>query len=398
LTPPEAPADWNDFTDVMLLHTIAGAVIELADMDSLASMSLPYPKEAQRALDRMILMCLQRGISHMPLSVPDLINWCATRPIEDWPLQLPDDAFCPDDFLIDPEARVPTRLCHEWWFKKADAATKQFDREVIHVALKLCRQAGLPESYTAFRLLLVDRPVLTIAERFELDTDLYLEPVRELLRTCYVQAPVSYLRDGAYTTCRRCLTLLTPLPGGTWWCERDACRLKGPAQPGRSLVVADVGDPYHLQRPLRLFVTGPGRAETDLKRRLLELGDPAGQLHVALWPGFDTYDLRVTFPDGHVWAIDVKDWKHPALLGRAAKTIRPEPPYDQSCWVVPRAQADAHGSYLSTFYRNRPRHAAALPLLTDDQLVARAADRLAGKPDVHLNTGRTAGPDGDRDA
>lgn len=388
--------DWGAFPDVVLLRTIAGAVIELAEQTELASFSLPYPAEAQRALDRMILTCLERGIDQMPRSVPDLVAWCNSRPIEDWPLRLPTDAFCPQDFLVDPDALVPTQLCHEWWIQRPDAAGAQFDKEVVHTAMKLCQQSSSPESYTAFRLLLVDRPVLTVAERFEIATDLYLEPVRELLERCYVQAPVSYLRDGAYTTCRRCLTLLTPLPGGSWWCERDGCRRQGPAQPGRSLVLADDGEIFHLARPLRQFVTGPGRAEVELQRRLGELTSAGRRLRIEMWPGFDAYDLRVTFPDGHVWAIDVKDWKHPGLLGRSAKAVRPEPPYDESCWVVPREQADAHGSYLTTFYRNRSPQAAGLRLLTDDELVARASARLAGKADVRLSN--TADPNGDDDA
>ena len=35
-----------------------------------------------------------------------------------------------------------------------------------------------------------------------------------------------------------------------------------------------------------------------------------------MWPQFDAYDLRIPFPDGTAWAIDVKDWANPSLLGR----------------------------------------------------------------------------------
>lgn len=377
--------DWSDFPDLVLLRTIAGAIIELADTTGLASFSLPYPDEAQRALDRMILTCLERSVGQMPCSVPDLVTWCAERPIEDWPLQLPPDAFSPDDVLVDPDARVPTQLCHEWWIQRQDTAKVLFDRDIVHRAMKICRLAGSPESYTAFRRLLVEHPVLTIDEWFDIRTDLYLEPVRELIELCYLPAPASYLRDGAYTTCRRCLTLLTPLPDGTWWCERDTCRRQGPAQPHRSLVVDEVGEPYQLVRPLRQFVAGPGRAEADLKRRLEELDADSHRLNIQMWPGFDAYDVRITFPDEYVWAVDVKDWRHPGLLGRSAKPVRPEPAYDEACWVVPKVQADSHGSYLATFYRNRAPQAAGLPLLLDKQLVERAAARLAGDTGVHLH-------------
>lgn len=115
------------------------------------------------------------------------------------------------------------------------------------------------------------------------------------------------------------------------------------------------------------------------RARLSALG-----LEVQLWPGFDAYDLRVTFPDGYVWAIDVKDWKHPGLLGRSAKPVRLEPPYDESCWVVPREQVESHRDYLGTYRRNRPLSAEGLPLLTDDRLVTLATARLRGTKDPHL--------------
>lgn len=389
--------EWNAYPDIVLLRTLAGAMIELDAVTDLASFSLPYPPEAQRALDRLILLCLLRGVELMPRSVPDLVTWCATRPVEDWPLRLPADAFGPEDYLLDPVAQVPTQLCNEWWVHRPDAAGVQYDREIVRAAMQLCRQAAAPECYTAFRRLLVDRPVLTNHDQFEIATDLYLEPVRELLERCYVPAPASYLRDGAYTTCWRCLTLLVPLHDGTWWCERDACRRKGPARPGRSLVLDEVAEVCHLVRPLRQFVTGPGRAEADLERRLSELEHEGRRVRVEMWPGYDAYDLKITFPDGHVWAIDVKDWKHPGLLGRAATTVRQEPPYDEACWVVPKAQADAHGSYLATFYRNRSAQAGQLPLLTDDTLVRRAAARLAGDEATRL-ADRTANRGGKRDA
>ncbi|MFG3281089.1 hypothetical protein [Streptomyces sp. NPDC048111] len=372
-TPTGAHGNWLDYPDVRLVHTLAGAVIQLADLGTLSAFSLPYPAEAQRALDRTVLACLMRGVEEVPRSLPELLFWCHSRPLEDWPLDLPPDAFGPDDFLVDPEALVPTQLCHEWWIRGRDGGAAHFDREVVHTAMRLCRNASSPESYVAFRRLLVERPVLTGVERFETETDLYLAPVQELLDQCYAAVPVSYEYGGAYITCGRCLTLLTPLAGGGWWCERDRCRRRGAPPHGRTLYGAEAAGLLQLARPLRQFVTGPGRAEVELQARLTALG-----LQVQLWPGFDAYDLRISFPDGHVWAIDVKDWKHPGLLGRAAQPVRAEPPYDEACWVVPREQAEAHRDYLGTYRRNRLAVAGGLPLFTDDQLVTLAAARLGG--------------------
>jgi hypothetical protein len=67
--PVSQPADWSAYADVPLLHTIASAVIGLADVEGLASFHLPYPAEAQRALDRLVLACLLRGVEQVPAGV-----------------------------------------------------------------------------------------------------------------------------------------------------------------------------------------------------------------------------------------------------------------------------------------------------------------------------------------
>ncbi|MEV5796599.1 hypothetical protein [Streptomyces collinus] len=359
----------------MLLRDIATAVVRLDGVGRLDAFTLPYPAEAQRALDALVLACL-RTEARPPAGLPELIRWSRTRPLGSWPLdRLPEGLFTTTDRLIDVDSGEPTQLCHELAVKGLGYSTgRQYDRLVIHEAMRACRDASSPESYTAFRRLLVMRPVLTEAEWAEISTDLYLDPVRFLIEEIYAPAPVSYRKDGACLCCGRCLTLLTPLADGGWWCERDQCRYQGTPPHGRLLAVAEAGEIRQLRRPLRQFVTGPGRAEADLERELRSLG-----LAVEMWPGYDAYDLRITFPDGHVWAVDVKDWAHPGFLGRAAEAVRPDPPYDEACWVVPRFRVQTRRDYLNQFVQERPAHAGGLRLLTDDQLKKAARARLRGE-------------------
>ena len=133
-----------DASHVDLVRTVAGAVIQLAEVTRLQAFSLPYPAEAQRALDRMVLACLVQGVEELPRSVADLIGWCRSRPLADWPLRLPPDLFGPDDFLVDENSHAPTQLCHEWWIQTRDSAARQFDREVIRTAFRLCQQMSAP--------------------------------------------------------------------------------------------------------------------------------------------------------------------------------------------------------------------------------------------------------------
>lgn len=370
-------ADWNAYSGVPLLRTVVGALLDLSDVGDLSAFELPYPAEAQRALDRVTLRCLLRG-AEPPHSLPDLLAWCRERPVADWPIELPADAVGPDQYLLDPNSAEPSSLCHEWALDGADSAVRDHLTQVIGAAFELSRQAEQPESYSAFRRLLVEQPVLDSAALFRVSTDQYLDPVRELVEVIYHEAPDGYLRDGGYTPCRRCGTLLTPLADGGWWCERDVCRRFGVPSPGEPLRPGEVGVVQQLDRALRQFVTGPGRTELELEARLLALG-----LDVAMWPGYDAYDLRITFPDGHVWALDVKDRANPALLGRQAAAVRQEPRYDEAFWVVPAYRVELRRDYLAVFARHRPASARDLELRTDYDIVRAAAGRLRRKGTGH---------------
>ncbi|MFG2410160.1 pPIWI_RE_Y domain-containing protein [Streptomyces goshikiensis] len=369
--PPHA-ADWSAHDGVPLMRTLASALTALDAVTGLNAFTLPYPPEVQRALDRTVLACLERG-AQPPMSLPDLLAWCRERPMADWPVDLPADAVNPGDLLLDPVSSRPTELCHEWAEQSRDSALTHRDREIIHSALRLCREHGEEDAYTEFRRLLVNRPVLTSAEAFAVSVDHVLDPVKELVRRIYQPAPDSYIRADTYSVCGRCHTLLTPVRDGSWWCERDRCRRQGPPPVGRRIAVDEAGELLQLERPLRQFVTGPGRAEADLETALVKLG-----LRVRMWPAYDAYDLHVTFPDGWVWAIDVKDWAHPAFLGRAARPVRQEPRYDEAFWVVPRSRVEDRPGYIASYERNRPAAARTLPLLTDSTLTERARARLRG--------------------
>ncbi|MFC8019292.1 hypothetical protein ACFWI0_13485 [[Kitasatospora] papulosa] len=385
-TLPLPAEEWVAHDGVPLLKTLARALLVLEDTTGLDAFTLPYPAESQRALDRTVLACLLHG-EEPPASLAELIERCRTLPLAEWPLDLPPDAVGPQDMLLDPDSGRPGDLCHEWAERCPDTAARFRDRMIVHTALRLCREYGEEEAYTEFRRLLVRRPLLTVAELSVLGGDLVLEPVYELVTRIYQEVPDSYLRDGHYSTCGRCLTLLTPVRDGSWWCERDRCRRIGPAPVGRRLERAMVGRPVQLERPLRQFVTGPGRAEADLEQGLLTLG-----LDVRMWPGYDAYDLLVTFPDGHRWAIDVKDWAHPVFLGRSARPVPADPPYDDGFWVVPQHRIAARPGYLAAFARARPARARDLPLLTDRALVSRAAARLRDLKTPRTRPRTAAGP------
>jgi len=74
---------------------------------------------------------------------------------------------------------------------------------------------------------------------------------------------------------------------------------------------------------------------------------------VELWPNFDSYDLRIVFPDDEAWAIDVKDWKDPFLLARKVKPQDPpiasDPPWTQAYFVFPDDRKQQRSDYKRAF-------------------------------------------------
>lgn len=307
-----------------------------------------YANDVQNAYNHLVLYCLRRG-DIPPGSVPEMARWAAERPLGNWPIDLPDDWAAADAYLVDNQTRTPTQQCLEWAISALDAAAEQFENELMTGAISECRVARAPGSYTAFRRLLITRPVLTGTDLALLGEDLDLNLVIETIKRSYEPASSAYLRDGRYAVCARCRCLLAPIGADVYRCELDRCRREHHPKVSRLIDPALCNGVYQLARPLRMFITGPGLAETDLETELI-----GKKLPTEMWPNFDVYDLRITLPNQRVWAVDVKDRANPALLGRGTGPLPSNPPYDRAFLVVPQYRFDELESYGRVFAHHLP--------------------------------------------
>ncbi|MFD7553922.1 hypothetical protein ACFV9E_05210 [Streptomyces sp. NPDC059835] len=370
---PERSGGTSAVPDENLLRLVAGALLMLSRQRTVPNPV--YPANVQNAYNRLVLHCLRVGVEP-PGSVPDMARWAAERPLGRWPLALPEELRTGDTRLVDPETRLPHQLCLEWEVSAADPAAELFENDRILEALAVCRAANAPHSYTAFRKLLTTRPVLTGAELALLGGDpecgLLLQQV---IKRCYEPAPASYLRDGTYSQCERCGCLMVPVLRAEYRCELDRCRREGRAShPGR-LLRPERGGVFQLSRPLRMFITSPGLAETELESALLaKFG-----IRAEMWPNYDAYDLRVPLPGGRHWAVDVKDWVNPVLLARKLPPFRTDPPFERAFLVVPRYRFQENEAYGRQFRRNLPEDLTGGVTLLDDRAFLRlVADELSG--------------------
>ncbi|MFF5652556.1 hypothetical protein ACFY8N_29690 [Streptomyces collinus] len=371
-------------TDEALLRQIASALACLSRQQTVPTPV--YPAKVQNAYNRLVLHCLRRG-EEPPGSVPHMVRWACERPLVEWPLKLPADNFPGAALLVDPDTRLPHQLCLEWEVSAADPAAELFENERIREALAVCRAAKAPQAYTAFRSLLTSRPVLTGAELALLggDPDCGML-LHDVIKRCYEPVPASYLRRGTYRQCTRCRCLMVPLLHGGHRCELDRCRREGTSDEGTPLR-ADRGGVFQLSRPLCMFITSPGLAETDLQAALKKKFGITAEM----WPNYDAYDLRVPLPGRRYWAVDVKDRVNPVLLARSLTPFRNEPPYDRAFLVVPRYRFRDNEAYGRQFRRNLPQDLAERVTLLDDQAFLRlVAEEITAQP-VRTGSPRTEG-------
>lgn len=71
---------------------------------------------------------------------------------------------------------------------------------------------------------------------------------------------------------------------------------------------------WRLRHGVMRYMCLPGQLELKIQKIAEKCGCGA-----ELWPDRDKYDVKITLPDGQVWAIDAKTHRNPYMLKRALK-------------------------------------------------------------------------------
>lgn len=327
--------------DELTLHLIASGLIVLSQQArDRAALTLPYPLSLQRGLNRLVLTCLRHD-RQPPQSLMDLLDWCR-RPLATWELELPGGSVTDGERLLD--GQLPTTTCEAWARSGGDIEADLSEERLLLNVISVCKGARDPQAYTAFRRMLIEQPVLTAFEYQLALADPKLDLLVDQLRAAYEPASPSAARNGQLATCAVCGNLLLRTQHDELVCEDEACRAQGYREPSRFLSARD--EVVWLRRDLRRYIAAPGRAELRLAKQFEAMG-----LQVDLWPVFDRYDLRVTFPDDVIWALDVKDWSNPFLLARNVnrKPFPTDPPWERAFFVFPDARHAQRSDYLRAF-------------------------------------------------
>ncbi|MCS6937734.1 MAG: hypothetical protein RMJ55_10115 [Roseiflexaceae bacterium] len=368
---PHPEAAWMLRPDEVTVHLIASGLITLTQpAQERVALALPYPPPLQRGLNRLVLACLRRK-RPPPQSVMDLLDWCR-RPLISWGLDLPDGSVADDERLLDDD-QIPTATCEAWARSGGDIEAELSEERLLLNVISTCRNTHNPQAYTAFRRMLIERPALTAFEFQMALNEPHLDILIEHLRAAYEPAPRSAAHNGQWATCAICGNLLLRSRRHQLICQNEQCRAQGHMKPARVLPLRD--EIVWLRRDLRRYIAAPGRAELRLATNLEALG-----LQIELWPDFDRYDIRVTFPNQTVWAVDVKDWSNPFLLARSVnnKPFPNDPPWDRAFFVFPDARRAQRPDYVRAF-RNASRALSdRVEACFESDLLRRAKEQLEG--------------------
>jgi hypothetical protein len=101
----------------------------------------------------------------------------------------------------------------------------------------------------------------------------------------------------------------------------QAAGTNAPDVPGQPATAAYMA----VSRPVWRFVTLPGVLECELRDHAARLG-----AKVTMWPGLDSYDVRIVTPSQE-WRIDAKAWVSPVRL---LDSLRERPPRERPLYIV----------------------------------------------------------------
>lgn len=160
----------------------------------------------------------------------------------------------------------------------------------------------------------------------------------------YERVPTLLAEQGEIQVCRFCGWTLQRIQGHLR-CGDDHCETLTGNLMQHTLMVRpeSPGCLQRVRRPIRRYVVIPGIYEVATMRQLQAMG-----LKADLWPGYDAYDIRITFSDQTVWAVDLKDWRYPHLLVSHLTPLDQGPGlrWDRAFYVVPDQRVREHPGYL----------------------------------------------------
>ncbi len=360
------PPSWLPDVHITVAQLASGILEYYQRINSNEPFRLPYPANLQAAFDKMTLLSWHQGVTP-PASVMDLLQ-LAEQPFEEWPITLTGAGVDPEESLL--SYGRPNTTCEELGSLSGDVEGEIRETALVRAVMDKARAANAPDSYVAFRRLLIEHPTLTALALDERLATPELALLAGEVRQAYAEVPPEAIADGVVRTCAGCRGLVLPLDDDrTWVCVDATC--PRPGKPGPTYPANE--GVWWLRRELRTFITGPGRAELRIEQKVKKLGAP-----IHLWPDFDACDLSVF--DERPWVADVKAWRNPIRLANHLKRrlFAVPPDADRAFIVIAHEQVKAQPRYLERLHRECPlvRPGERVVAVSESEFLKEVATRL----------------------
>ncbi|MDJ0648293.1 MAG: hypothetical protein QNJ60_06250 [Xenococcaceae cyanobacterium MO_188.B19] len=309
----------------------------------------PFPQPLYEAFEELsIRWILRDGVMRHP-SILNMVE-AARNSVEAVEPDFSELVDFPDQPLLEEMTRA-SEECEEYASEYSLSLEIDNNQSYIPRLMNEIKKFNLPHStYTIFRRFIAENPFPS-----ELDLALLrsqnpeIERVKEFLGEAYQDAPP---QSDAMPLCKTC--------GGYLDCA--AREIEGCCEPlDRRVEKVPIPDTV-------ICLIRPSLIELRLNKKFEEMG-----LEVELWPNLDQADLKITFPNQEVWAIDAKDWGSATKLARELNqdTI-PNIGQSKSFFVVPDYRFNKL-KYQAIF---ASKYTGKIPLISESEIIKRVKRNL----------------------
>lgn len=388
---PLLPEEVNVLQDQLFSYLIVG-LSKFRNATS-GQYTYPYPPELQHAMN---FLALKMG-DRYPDTLPGLLS-LLHNPIDHWlpeHINLPEGLYPEFPILSDNDLHEITSE-----FLENNALNGAIDFEVIGHARDnaLVKQwieqvrndyaqaeddnvaRRIANDYAQARYTIIEHPIgsRTSIKR-QLITNSYIDTIMGFYEPTF---EAQHRLDGneitGYRVCEQCGPIRRYPDGHTNSLKPQACQGRCPFSDNWTRIQDD--NLLVLRRGIQLRTMIPGRAEIDLYHQLynVERKKPRRRKirEVELYPAVDAYDIRITLANGHVLAVDVKDYQDAVALGikiRESGLTLPdhysELQWDDAFYIVPEYRERAQPGYRDLALRQIGELPEHVHLMTDAQFL-----------------------------
>lgn len=316
---------------------IATGLIKLKNNQEKNKTLYPFPPELIRGLNMLSAEYINKGMDY-PRNISEAIELFNT-PLSQWGIL--ENWFDEDDVLI--EDGITTELCNEFFVSGQNIEDEITQKELVEV-MKICKLEEDEESYVHFRRSIIEYPLAKERDILKISNEFINRDISAKYKNSYENIPPYAIKDNRVYKCGYCGWTIEWDEDGNPSCISSICREE--TNNFRKIIPLE-NNPKELVRlrpGMMAYISKPGMYELQLEKKLEKMG-----LKVDMWPKFDAYDLRLTFPDNEVWAVDVKDWRNPYLLVASLKEFPYETEYSKAFYVIPQYRYRHHGDYRDVF-------------------------------------------------